>query len=102
MFAGNVDPLATDHTVVTWDLRGHGDSEYPPDPAAYSVENSVGDLAALLDVADADRAVLLGHSLGGFLSLSFALEHPDRVGGLVLVDTGPGYRRDEARAEWNA
>ena len=45
--------------------------------------------------------MLVGHSLGGYLSLEFALAHPDRVDGLVLVDTGPGYRNDEARAAWN-
>ena len=43
------------------------------------------------------RAVLVGHSLGGYLSLEFALAHPERVEGLVLVDTGPGFRKDEAR-----
>jgi pimeloyl-ACP methyl ester carboxylesterase len=42
-----------------------------------------------------------GLSLGGFLSLEFCLAHPDRVAGLVLCDTGPGYRRDEARQKWN-
>jgi pimeloyl-ACP methyl ester carboxylesterase len=43
----------------------------------------------------------VGHSLGGFLSLAFHLAHPERVAGLVLVDTGPGYRKDDARAGWN-
>ena len=51
----------------------------------------------LLDDAGAERAVLVGHSLGGYLSLEFALAHPDRVDGLVLVDTGPGFRNDEGR-----
>ena len=51
--------------------------------------------------AGAERGVVLGHSLGGFLSLQFALAHPDRVAGIVLVDTGPGYRNDAARDRWN-
>jgi pimeloyl-ACP methyl ester carboxylesterase len=42
-----------------------------------------------------------GLALGGFLALEFWLAHPDRVAGLVLCDTGPGYRRDEARQRWN-
>jgi pimeloyl-ACP methyl ester carboxylesterase len=46
--------------------------------------------------------VLGGMSLGGYLSLAFHLVHPQRVAALVLVDTGPGYRNDEARGKWNA
>jgi pimeloyl-ACP methyl ester carboxylesterase len=58
-------------------------------------------MAALLDRAGAERAVLVGHSLGGYLSLAFHLAHPERVAGLVLIGTGPGYRKDDARAGWN-
>lgn len=100
-FAKLVGPLAADHTVVTWDLRGHGRSDSPDDPAEYSVELSLGDMAALLDRAGAERAVLVGHSLGGYLTLAFQRAHPERVGALVLIGTGPGYRKDEARAGWN-
>ena len=101
MFAANLGALSGDHTVITWDLRGHGDSDYPADPAAYSVPLTVADMRALLDTAGAERAVIAGHSVGGFLSLEFHLAHRDRVAGLILIDTGPGYRRDEARARWN-
>jgi len=87
--------------VITWDLRGHGKSGAPDDPAQYSVELALGDMAALLDRAGAERAVLVGHSLGGFLSLAFRLAHPERVRALALVDTGPGYRKDDARTGWN-
>jgi pimeloyl-ACP methyl ester carboxylesterase len=59
-------------------------------------------MAALLDRAAAPRAVVGGLSLGGYLSLAFHLRFPERVAALILCDTGPGYRRDEARAEWNA
>ena len=52
----------------------------------------------LVDDAGAERAVWLGHSLGGYLSLELVLAHPDRARGLVLVDTGPGYRNDQAPA----
>ncbi|MGH7859817.1 MAG: alpha/beta fold hydrolase, partial [Candidatus Binatia bacterium] len=44
----------------------------------------------------------LGHSLGGFASLRFYLDHPDMVRGLVLFGSGPGYRDAEARGKWNA
>ena len=45
--------------------------------------------------------MLMGHSLGGFLSLAYAIDHPEKVAGLVLVATGPGFRKAEAREEWN-
>ena len=102
MWAGQVGPLAADHTVIRWDMRGHGESDYPAEPEAYSIEVTVQDMVGLLDGAGALRAVLVGHSLGGFASLAFARLHPDRVSGLVLVDTGPGFRRSEAREAWNA
>lgn len=102
MWSANLPALARDRTVITWDMRGHGRSDSPADPALYSEALSVGDMAAVLDVADADRAVVGGLSLGGYLSLAFHLAFPSRVVALVLCDTGPGYRRDEPRARWNA
>jgi len=101
MFGHTVAALATDHTVVVWDQLGHGRSDAPDDPAVYSVAASVEAMLALLDGVGAERAVLLGHSLGGYLSLELALAHPARVRALVLVDTGPGYRSDRGRAGWN-
>src|SRR5262249_14990057 len=59
------------------------------------------DMDALLDVVGAERGVLVGHSLGGYLSLRFQLTRPDRVAGLVLIGTGPGYRKESARQTWN-
>ena len=85
--------------VVRWDLLGHGRSDAPDDPAAYSRERALADLEAL--VADEPTAVLIGHSFGGQLSLAFALRYPGRVAGLGLVATGPGYRDAAGRDEWN-
>lgn len=101
MWDANTGPLAADRPVIVWDHRGHGASDAPADPAAYSEEISVADMAALLDAVGAPRAVVCGMSLGGFLSLAFHLAHPQRVAALVLVDTGPGYRNDGARERWN-
>jgi pimeloyl-ACP methyl ester carboxylesterase len=69
------DDLATDHTVTTWDLRGHGQSDTPP-PGDYSRQQALADLAAVLDEVGRP-AVLVGHSLGGYLSLAHTLDHPD-------------------------
>ncbi len=102
MFAGTVADLSTDHTVVVWDMRGHGRSDSPGDPAAYSVRTSLDAMLAILDDVGAERAVLVGHSLGGYLSLELAITHPERVAALVLVDTGPGFRSERGREEWNA
>jgi pimeloyl-ACP methyl ester carboxylesterase len=101
MWDPNIPALTADRPVVAWDLRGHGQSDAPADPAAYSQEASIGDIDALLDVLGSHRAVLAGMSLGGYLTLAYRLAHPDRVAGLVLVDTGPGFRNPEARERWN-
>jgi pimeloyl-ACP methyl ester carboxylesterase len=101
MFAPNVPLLATHRDVVTWDLRGHGASDSPADPECYPAAQALGDMEALLDTLEIRRAVLGGHSLGGYLSLSFTLAYPDLVTALVLIGTGPGFRKDEAREAWN-
>jgi pimeloyl-ACP methyl ester carboxylesterase len=89
------------YRVITWDIRGHGASGIDDDPALYSQELMLGDMLALLDHLGVDRAVLVGHSLGGFASLRFLLQHPERVAGLVLFGSGPGFRDPDARAKWN-
>lgn len=87
--------------LIRWDMRGHGASDAPDDPALYSHELAVGDMCAVLDACDVDRAVLAGLSLGGYMSMLFNLTHPRRVRALVLLDTGPGYKSDAPRAAWN-
>ena len=98
MWEPQVEALADVARVVTWDLRGHGRSPSPLDADAYSQDVALADLETL--VGDGP-AVLVGHSLGGQLSIAFTLRHPERVAGLGLLSTGPGYRDDAARAEWN-
>jgi pimeloyl-ACP methyl ester carboxylesterase len=61
----------------------------------------VADMVAILDACASGPAVLVGMSLGGYLSLAFHDRHPERVAALVLVDTGPGFKNDEARERWN-
>lgn len=102
MWRGQVEPLSRDHTLVTWDMRGHGRSDYPEDDGAYSEAATVADMAALLDVVGAERAIVGGLSLGGYMSLAFHRAHPERVRALMIIDTGPGYRSDSARDGWNA
>jgi pimeloyl-ACP methyl ester carboxylesterase len=101
MWGPNLDALGARRQVVTWDIRGHGRSDSPRRPELYSEAASVADMGAVLDAAGIDRAVVGGLSLGGYLSLAFHLAHPTRVTGLLLFDTGPGFKKDAARAEWN-
>ena len=91
-----------DWRVVSWDMRGHGQSDSPAVPVQYSVALTVADMRALLGHVSAERAVIAGLSLGGYLSLAFALAHPELTRALVICDSGPGYRNAEARAAWNA
>jgi pimeloyl-ACP methyl ester carboxylesterase len=98
MWDPNAEALGAGRDVITWDLPGHGATGATD---GFSHAEAVGAMLALLDDAGADRAVVGGMSLGGYLSLAFNLAHPERVAALLLVDTGPGYRNDEARDGWN-
>jgi pimeloyl-ACP methyl ester carboxylesterase len=101
MFAPNLAAIGLHNQVLTWDLAGHGGSDSPAEPARYGAASALADMAAILDQLGHERAVLGGHSLGGYLSLDFALAHPRRVAGLILIGTGPGFRNDAARDDWN-
>jgi pimeloyl-ACP methyl ester carboxylesterase len=101
MWTPQIDALAAAHTLILWDMRGHGASDSPDDPALYSQAHTVADMAALLDQANTNSAVIGGLSLGGYMSLAFYVEHAKRVDALMLFDTGPGYRSDTGRAGWN-
>jgi len=101
MWDGQVAAFADRYRMILWDMRGHGQSGDPSDPALYSAGLTVGDMSAVLDACGAGRAIIGGLSLGGVMSLAFHLAHPARVRALLLCDTGPGFRNPEARRQWN-
>jgi pimeloyl-ACP methyl ester carboxylesterase len=101
MWDGQVEALSKDHTLITWDMRGHARSDSPADDALYSEPLTVGDMAAILDAVGVEQAIVGGLSLGGYMSLAFYRAHPERVKALLIFDTGPGFRKDEAREAWN-
>ena len=101
MWDGQIAALKDRYQVIVWDMRGHGESDYPADQSLYSEALTVGDMKALLDQVGAKQAIIAGLSLGGYMSLAFAASHPERVRALMLFDTGPGFKKDEARAKWN-
>src|SRR6202162_1888054 len=101
MWQGQIEALSKNHKLVLWDMRGHGQSDYPTDPAAYSEALTVADMAALLHQVGAHSAIVGGLSLGGYMSLAFYRAHPQRVEALLIIDTGPGFKKDDAREAWN-
>jgi pimeloyl-ACP methyl ester carboxylesterase len=86
MWEPQVDALAADYTVVTYDLRGHGRTG-GSGASTYSAELFAEDLDALLDALDLDRPVVCGLSMGGMVAQVYAARHPEKVAGLVLADT---------------
>jgi pimeloyl-ACP methyl ester carboxylesterase len=101
MWNGQIDALSKNYKLVLWDMRGHGQSDYPEDPAAYSEALTISDMAALLDEVGATSAIVGGLSLGGYMSLAFYRSHPERVRALLIIDTGPGFKNEDARDAWN-
>lgn len=88
MFAPQVDALAPEFRVITWDERAFGETEFDGQPFTYW--DSAKDCLGLMDHLELERAVVGGMSQGGFLSLRAALLAPARVGALVLMDTQSG------------
>ncbi len=77
--------LRRDHRVIAVDLLGHGDSEKPKD--GYSMEHQADTIAEALDELGAKKVLAVGQSLGGPVSTALAQRHPDKVRGLVIMDS---------------
>jgi pimeloyl-ACP methyl ester carboxylesterase len=101
MWEPQIEALSRDHKLITWDMRGHANSDSPDDEGEYNAAKTVEDMRLILDTEGVDRAVIGGLSLGGYMSLVFWLEQPQMTAGLLLCDTGPGYRNPDSRAGWN-
>jgi pimeloyl-ACP methyl ester carboxylesterase len=93
------------HRVVAYDARGHGRSSPSPDPSAYGYDVLAGDLEAVLDQLEIERAVLAGASMGAHTLLALALRAPERCAGLVVITPAyDGHNVDDAArmARWDA
>jgi len=86
-FRSHYEALSELGRTVIYDQRGHGDTTDLGDPSAYRFDLLVRDLHLLLRALEIDRCDLLGHSMGGMIALRSALEHPENVASLVLMDT---------------
>lgn len=89
-WANQVSLLSPKYRVVARDQRGHGKSAAPDKEEQYSIPIFVDDVVALLKKLGIKKCCLAGHSIGGFITLQFALEHPDMLAALILVDTSSG------------
>src|SRR6202790_1314458 len=101
MWQGQIEALSKHHKLGLWDSRGPGPSDYPGDPRTYSEALTVADMAALLNEVGTHSAIVGGLSLGGYMSLAFYRAHPERVRALLIIDTGPGFKKNDARDAWN-
>ncbi len=90
MFAPQMEALADDYSVVAYDTRARTDRYVGP----YDLYDLADDCAALMDATGIDSCVLGGMSMGGFMALRFAERYPDRLDGLVLIDTTAGPHED--------
>ncbi len=93
MFEPQVAALAPEYRVISWDERGFGDTRAT---GPFTYWDSARDALGLLDHLGIERAVLGGMSQGGFVSLRAALLAPDRVRGLILIDSQAGLENAEA------
>ncbi|MFD8824093.1 alpha/beta fold hydrolase [Streptomyces sp. NPDC059605] len=89
-YLGDLGGLAAHRRTIVLDLRGTGRSAIPDDASSYRCDRLVDDIEALRDHLGLARMDLLGHSAGTNIAVRYAAEHPDRVGGLVLI--GPSVR----------
>ncbi len=101
MWQGQIEAFRDRYRVIAWDMRGHGQTDSPDDPADYSEPATIADIAAVLDACGVESAVIGGLSLGGYMSLAFNLAHPEQTRALMLFDTGPGYNNPKGREGWN-
>lgn len=85
-----------DQQVLLFDLRGHGKSDVPEGP--YSMSLLAEDVAQCLDALGVTKAVVCGHSMGGYITLAFAAQHPEMLAGLGLITTNAQADPDEKRS----
>jgi len=97
---GCMERLDDRFTTIAVDLLGHGESPVLDDPDEYLRDRALADLDDVLAELD-EPAVLVGHSLGGYLALAHAATRPGAARAIVVLNTGPGFRDPEKREAWN-
>ena len=88
--------LRREYHCLALDQRGHGDSEWEP-TADYSFDAQIRDIEGLVEKLGLQRPLLVGHSMGGFAAIGYAMRHAATMSGLALVDVGPELSMDGAK-----
>jgi len=104
-FSGNtthwslqLEHLRKRRRAVALDLRGHGFSQPPPD-GDYRMDSMAGDIDAIVNKIGLPKFILAGHSMGGSVAIAYAGLHPERIAGLLLVDTGDARQIPESQKQ---
>jgi pimeloyl-ACP methyl ester carboxylesterase len=100
-FDALIPALVPGWRIIAPDLRGHGESAWA-EPPHYAIEDFGDDLRAVLDALAPEPVPLVGHSMGGRVVVWYAAEQPDRVRGLVVMDSRMETIRPELAAAWRA
>jgi pimeloyl-ACP methyl ester carboxylesterase len=101
MWFHQIRALRSRFRVITYDQRGHGETDAPATATEYSAGHLARDLVGVLDALDIERAAFVGFSLGGGPALALAASKPERVSRLVLADVGAG-ADDPVKVQWMA
>ncbi len=88
--------LRHQYHCLALDQRGHGDSEWEP-TSDYSHDSQVQDVKGFIEKLGLERPLLIGHSMGGFAAIGYAIAHAAKLAGLVLVDIGPEISLDGSK-----
>lgn len=99
-WAAVTDLLSDRYFLSSIDLMGHGDSPAPADPAEYSRDKALEDIDAVIETLH-EAPILVGSSLGGYLALAHAATRIGSAAGIVVLNTGPGFRNVDKRNAWN-
>ena len=102
---GYIDELKADHRLVIIDVRGHGTSDKPHEPAAYTADVLIADVLAVADAVGFDRFAIWGQSYGGWIAWLAAAAAPDRVRAIVTSgswDPRPEPEEPTEPDEWSA
>lgn len=95
IWSSQINALSTSYRVIAPDLRGHGKTEAAPGP--YKMEQMADDLKALIDARRCGPVMMIGHSMGGYITFAFLRRYPKLVAGLGFVCTRPGADTPEGK-----
>jgi len=98
--ASYVESLKKEHRLILLDARGHGDSDKPHDPEAYTMKLMVSDVVAVLDDLRISKAHFLGYSMGGWIGFGIAKYSPQRFHSLMIGGMHPYVRMDQSWVKW--